>query len=234
MLTDYRDVVLPMDSYREYGDNQHSDGDYTAKPRHDVVRNIRLFRYLYGRGFLYVFAGSIAFATIPGHLEDYPAAFFAICLPGIALTLVGALAVLAGIHATFRWTLLETSIVGDDDHLRDKFRSVGQSESNNDNDKRENVGLNRDGFSVLVTTLGLDLDEPTLMPTVFALEIRPKEPNAMTFEEFRKWWRGKYATPSKRSSSSPHKSPRSPGSRRGKETASSLASTPSSSEGSLV
>lgn len=220
-IMDHRTPVLPLDAYQEYGDQHYSD-DYAAKPRNDVVRNIRLFRYLHGRGLLYIFAGSMTFPMIPGHLRDYPVAFFTICVPGIILMVVGAWAFLAGVHSIFRWTLLETSIVGDDDHLYDKFISVGKSfvDASDENDD-EMIRLNRDGFSILVTTLGLDLDETA--STVFALEIRHKDPVSLTFEEFRKWWRGRDII---------RRSRRSLGSRSGSGTLTSPA--PSSSQGSLV
>lgn len=184
-MTDFHGGVLPMDVYREYR-GRHSD-DCAAKPRDDFVQTLLFFRYLYGRGFLCIYAGSMAFAVILGHFEDYPGAFLAVGVPGIGLLLVGVSAVLAGLHASFRWTLLETSIVGDDDYLLKKFLSAGQIDDESDDETR----LNRHGFSVLVTTLGLDLDEINLVPTVFALEVKPKIPDAMTFEEFRRWWRGR-------------------------------------------
>mmetsp|Transcript_5972 Transcript_5972/g.14478 ORF Transcript_5972/g.14478 Transcript_5972/m.14478 type:complete len:572 (-) Transcript_5972:108-1823(-) len=225
----YHATVLPMDAYQEYGDQHYAlEGDRAAKPRHDVVRNVRFFRFLHGRGLLCVFAGSMAFATIPGHLSDCPSVVLAICIPGVALMLVGLSAIVAGVYALFRWTLLETSIVGDDEHLLEKFRSAGRSllkkseQYNNDI-----VGLNQKGFSVLVTTLGLDLDEITLIPTVFALEVRPKDLNAMTFEEFKKWWRGNGVGKRRRRT-------KSQGTNASEKDKNSLSSLPSSSQNSVV
>ena len=225
----YHATVLPMDAYQEYGDQHYAlEGDHAAKPRHDVVRNIRFFRFLHGRGLLCVFAGSMAFATIPGHLIDYPSVVLAICIPGIALMLVGLWAIVAGVYAFFRWTLLETSIVGDDDHLLEKFRSAGRSFlKKSEQDNNDIVWLNQKGFSVLVTTLGLDLDETTLIPTVFALEVRPKDLDAMTFEEFKKWWRGNGVGKRRRRT-------KSQGTNASEKDKNSLSSLPSCSQNSVV
>lgn len=227
--TFYHATVLPMDAYQEFGDQHYAfEGDRAAKPRHDVVRNVRFFRFLHGRGLLCVFAGSMAFATIPGHLSDYPSVVLAICIPGVALMLVGLSAIVAGVYAFFRWTLLETSIVGDDDHLLEKFRSAGRSLlKKSEQENNDIVGLNQKGFSILVTTLGLDLDENTLIPTVFALEVRPKDLDSMTFEEFKKWWRGN-ATGKRR------RRTKSQGTNASEKDKNSLSSLPSSSQNSVV
>lgn len=186
--------IIPMDAYREYKDPHNKDR--TAKLREGVAQTIGFFRYTYGRGTLSVFAGLMIFVTIPERFMVH--AYHPLSLWAIALMIVGAFAVLAGAHAAFRWTLLETSIAADDDHLRGKYYLSASSESNNKNTKQSKTkmgSLNFYGFSILVTSLGLYLDEDTLLPTIFAQEVQPKDPNAMTFEEFRIWWRRHDAVP---------------------------------------
>lgn len=137
-----------------------------------------------------------------------------IYVPGILLMMVGFLTFLAGIHAAFRWTLLDTSIHCNDEHLREKFISAGTHQNNNNGLSNNVIQLDRYEFSVLVMTLGLDLDEITMIPKVFTQEIRTKNPNCITFTEFHSWWRGRRSSNSKKSSkkqgdnsNSSHKSP---------------------------
>jgi len=217
-----RATVLPMEAYHVYGEN--CENNCASRLRHKIVRSVGLFRYGHGRGLLYIFAGFMTISTIPGHLEDYPNVTMLLCIPGATLLWTGFMAIVAGVHATFRWTLLKTSIVGDDDHLRDKFRSARLNildESHHTD--IDSIRLDRDGFTHLVTTLGLDLDAEVLIPAVYTLEVGPKDPEGITFEEFRKWWRGKDA---------PRKHPSSPVRSRGKRTPTS--SLPSSCTDSLA
>ena len=79
-----------MGAYQECGEHHYaSEGDKVSRPRRGVVKNVRFFRYLHGRGILYMFAGSMAFGTIPGHFSYYPEAVLALGLPGIALMVLG-------------------------------------------------------------------------------------------------------------------------------------------------
>ena len=174
-------------------------------------RNIRLFRYMYGRGLLWFCSGAMSFALIPSQAYNKVGVAIAIGIPGIALTIAGTTAIFAGIHSVFRWTLLETSIVGDDDYLYSKFALAGRSfydvyydsdeETYGSGRSKSGRRLDRNGFFVLVTTLGLDLEEH--LSNIYMREVRPKNPDAMTFEEFKKWWLGKPRSGLRRRSQSP-------------------------------
>lgn len=241
----------PSDNcYHDATDSDPEDDVPSAEAtRENILHNMRLFRYVHGRGFLCVFSGSMVFSVIPRHTFQIVGPMLAVGVPGIALVLVGKIAILAGVHATFRRTLLEISILGDDDYLRTKFLSAGKSilesdRENSDEDERdeENPGnhqwrdrntfitklqrekklcLDQYGFLVLVTTLGLDLDEDEQIQTIYEKEVKPKDPEAMTFQEFKKWWRG-----------TPHRNPvslgrkRSPSPSKGRRRSSSSPSRP--------
>jgi hypothetical protein len=212
--------VLPIDAYREYGEN-HPDA-LGAKSRDDVLQRLNVLRFLYGRGGLYAFTGSMTIAMIPisttisnvvlsSNSDDTTAdavniniliPLVLIYLLGILLLILGMFAFFAGVHAAFRWTLLDTSIHCNDEHLKEKFISAAATHQNNSSNISrdvETMRLDRHEFSILVMTLGLDLDEITMIPKVFIKEIQTKNSKCVTFNEFHSWWRGKKHTKSQRS-----------------------------------
>ena len=225
--------ALPIDAYREYAEDQDVFG---AKSRDDVLQRFNVFRFLYGRGALYTFTGSMTIAMIPISATisnivissnsdnadadaDANVAYIVnainimvplvlIYLPGIMLMILGIFAFFAGVHAAFRWSLLDTSIHCNDEHLREKFISAARATHQDDNICSSNISisdvetirLDQHEFSILVMTLGLDLDEISMIPEVFMKEIRTKNSDCITFNEFHSWWRGKKRTKSQRNS----------------------------------
>jgi len=225
------DSTLPMDVYRRYGGDpklspeQRNRIVFGAKSRDDVMKSFNALRYVYGRGGLYLFTGSMTIAMIPYVPPNFAWAYLLIWLlyvPSTILIVLGIVAFLVGVHAVFRWTLLDTSIHCNNQHLFEKFMSAQncdtKNRNNNDYDDRDyyNDGededddddeesgvsggwrrknaranrLDRDEFSILVMSLGLDLDETTTIPEIFTQEIRVKNPDYITFVEFRSWWHG--------------------------------------------
>jgi hypothetical protein len=140
--------------------------NHRARIRSAVTRYLNLFKLLWGRGMLYIFAGSLNL-TIDFEWVVYSA---------FAMIFVGIIAIIAGAHASHNLSQLRTSLT-DESFLWVKF-------SHNDTEKDGFIELN--GFAELLWSLGLEFDD---MYTFKAFQqIDRDQDKKISFDEFKHWW----------------------------------------------
>lgn len=137
-----------------------------ARARALASRLFNVLRLLWGRGLLYAFAGSMNW-TIGHPLCVYTAS---------GLVFVGLVAVLVGARASFNLDRLRTGVT-DEVYLWVKFNAV-------DDDRDEMIDI--DGFSSLVWSLGLEIDDEYAY-RAFA-KTDSNADGLISFEEFHRWW----------------------------------------------
>jgi hypothetical protein len=131
-----------------------------------IVRHFNLFKLVWGRGCLYVFAGTMAIAL------DMLWAF----IPGSLLVLLGCFSMAMGSHALERLDTLRTSFV-DDAYLEDKFQDV---------DLDRNGKISEYEFGSLVWTIGLELTEYQIAIAFQSIDTKKK--GYISYQQFRGWW----------------------------------------------
>jgi len=138
-----------------------------ARIRNLLVRYLNVLRLVWGRGFLYIFAGTMNITI-----------FFApyVYYTGCTLIGLGLLAILIGAHASFNLERLRLSLT-DHSFLWSKFVEA-------DTDKDNLIGISE--FSNLVWSLGLELDDAYTY-RAFS-EIDQDADSKISFHEFKSWW----------------------------------------------
>jgi len=138
-----------------------------ARIRNLLVRYLNVLRLVWGRGFLYIFAGTMNITI-----------FFApyVYYTGFTLIGLGLLAILIGAHASFNLERLRLSLT-DHSFLWSKFVEA-------DTDKDNLIGISE--FSNLVWSLGLELDDAYTY-RAFS-EIDQDADSKISFHEFKSWW----------------------------------------------
>jgi len=138
-----------------------------ARLRSFFVRHLNVLRLAWGRGFLYMFAGSMNM-TVKYYPYDY--------ISGGILIGLGLLSVLMGSHASYNLERMRLSLT-DASFLWSKFINFDTDEDNL---------INIEDFSQLIWSLGLELDDEYTYRAF--LEIDRDRDGLINFNEFRFWW----------------------------------------------
>eukprot|EP00934_Nitzschia_sp_Nitz4_P000085 Nitzschia sp. Nitz4//scaffold62_size106224//1694//2764//NITZ4_004337-RA/size106224-processed-gene-0.22-mRNA-1//1//CDS//3329555799//85//frame0 len=137
-----------------------------AQLRAGIIRYFNICRLLWGRGLLYIYAGSMSLTILNEYSE----------MCGYGLVCMGIFALLSGAHASYNLDKIKTSLT-DEAYLWAKF---DQCDSDSDNK------IDLDGFAELLWTLGLEFDDAYTQKAFNQID---DTTNALiTFEQFRDWW----------------------------------------------
>ena len=142
-----------------------------AKLRNVLVRHMNILRMVWGRGFLFIFAGSMNIT-----MEYYPYNY----VTGSLLIALGFLSVFMGAHAAFNLERLRLSLT-DHSYLWNKFVKT-------DSDDDNLIGI--EDFSILLWSLGLELDDAYTFRAF--REIDRDRDGLINFYEFKSWWIASY------------------------------------------
>jgi hypothetical protein len=137
-----------------------------ARVRGIATRYLNILRLVWGRGLLYIFAGSM----------NLTINFFYVIYTGLPLCIIGLLAVGTGAHASYNMNKIRASLT-DEAYLWGKF----------DVNDADNDGLlDVNGFAELLWDLGLEFDD---VYTYKAFQQIDKDSDSkVSFEEFKGWW----------------------------------------------
>jgi hypothetical protein len=157
-------IILVFES-RALGARNPMNG--RARARTLLTRYLNILRLLWGRGCLYIFAGSmnIAIFYLPWVLYT-----------GFTLIGLGVLAMLVGSHASFNLERLKLSLT-DHSYLWNKFDAA-------DSDRDNLIDISE--FSNLIWSLGMELDDAYTY-RAFA-QIDNDSDARINFREFKRWW----------------------------------------------
>ncbi|KAG7363808.1 hypothetical protein IV203_027169 [Nitzschia inconspicua] len=159
-------ILIMVFELRRYGLSLKGSFHIRAKIRAVFSRYFNILRLVWGRGLLYVFAGSMNMAG------GWPVAVYT----GIPLAVVGIWAIFWGARASFNLDRLRSSVT-DEVYLWTKFDDV-------DDDGDEMIGV--DGFSSLVWSLGLEVNDKYTYETFLLID---KDKNGLiSFDDFKGWW----------------------------------------------
>jgi len=137
-----------------------------ARVRGVVTRYLNIVRLVWGRGLLYIFAGTMNL-TIDFEYVIYT---------GPALCALGLIAIGAGARASYNLDRMKSSLT-DEAYLWGRFDA-------NDGDKDGQIDVN--GFAELLWDLGLEFDD---VYTFKAFKQVDKDGSGLiSFEDFKRWW----------------------------------------------
>jgi hypothetical protein len=137
-----------------------------AHLRNIMTRNFNIFRYLWGRGLLYIAAGVLSVSEM----------WLMTMISGGIMILIGVIALFVGIHASRKFASLRSSLA-DESFLLLVF-------SNYDSDGDGYVSPSE--FSLLIADLGMELDDRY---TLKAFNVIDSDNNRkISFDEFNQWW----------------------------------------------
>jgi EF-hand domain pair len=141
-----------------------------AHLRNIMTRNFNIFRFLWGRGLLYVAAGILSVAQM----------WIVNVYSGAYLIAVGVIALIVGVHASRKFAALRNSLA-DESFLLLVF-------SNYDTDGDGYV--NPSEFAVLLSDLGMELDDRYTLKAFNVIDT--DNDRRISFEEFSHWWASGY------------------------------------------
>jgi hypothetical protein len=141
-----------------------------AHLRNILTRNFNIFRFLWGRGLLYVAAGILSVAQM--WKVNLYAGFYVIS--------VGVVALSVGVHASRKFAALRNSLA-DESFLLLVF-------SNYDTDGDGYV--NPSEFAILLADLGMELDDRYTLKAFNVIDT--DNDRRVSFEEFSHWWASGY------------------------------------------
>jgi uncharacterized protein YneF (UPF0154 family) len=139
---------------------------YQMGLRRLVVTHFNVFKFVWGRGWLYIFTGTMALTLN----------MFAASIPGIFLIFLGILTVAIGSYAVARLETLKTSYA-DDAFLEDKFQ---------DQDIDRNGKINQKEFGSLLWAIGLEMSESQIAAVFRSIDIQQR--GRISFQQFKDWW----------------------------------------------
>jgi hypothetical protein len=138
-----------------------------ARVSNVLVRHMKILGMVWGRGFLFIFAGSMNIT-----MEYYPYNY----ATGGLLIALGLISVFMGAHAAFNLERLRLSLT-DHSYLWNKFVK-------SDSDEDNLIGI--EDFSILLWSLGLELDDSYTCRAF--REIDRDRDGLINFYEFKFWW----------------------------------------------
>mmetsp|Transcript_18220 Transcript_18220/g.34565 ORF Transcript_18220/g.34565 Transcript_18220/m.34565 type:complete len:356 (-) Transcript_18220:75-1142(-) len=141
-----------------------------AHLRNIMTRNFNIFRFLWGRGLLYIAAGILSVAQM------WPVNLYA----GIYVICVGVVALSVGVHASRKFAALRNSLA-DESFLLLVF-------SNYDTDGDGYVSPSE--FAILLADLGMELDDRYTLKAFNVIDT--DNDRRVSFEEFSHWWASGY------------------------------------------
>ena len=141
-----------------------------AHLRSALTRRNRVFRFVWGRGLLYVVAGLLSCGLL----------LIPTIIPGIFMVAVGLIAVVSGGYASRMFYLLRDSLK-DDDYLATAFNRY-------DSDGDGFITLPE--FVSLLSKLGMDLDDRIGIKAFHAADVNHEY--KISLEAFQTWWRGAF------------------------------------------
>jgi len=141
-----------------------------ANLRNIMTRNFNIFRFVWGRGLLYIAAGVLSVAQMW---------IITIC-SGAFMIIMGIIAIIVGVHASRKFAALRNSLA-DESFLLLVF-------SNYDQDGDGYIQPNE--FAHLLTDLGMELDDRYTLKAFGAIDT--DSDRKISFEEFSHWWAAGY------------------------------------------
>jgi hypothetical protein len=137
-----------------------------AHLRNILTRNFNIFRYLWGRGLLYIAAGVLSMSEM----------WMMTMISGAVMILIGVIALFVGIHASRKFATLRSSLADE------SFLLLVFSNYDSDGDGY----LDPSEFSMLLSNLGMELDDRY---TLKAFNVIDSDNNRkISFDEFNHWW----------------------------------------------
>jgi hypothetical protein len=140
--------------------------NFRARIRGVITRYINVTRLVWGRGLLYIYAGSMNL-TIDDNYVVYTA---------FPLMVLGVIAIGTGAHASYNLDRMKSSLT-DEAFLWSKFEV-------NDCDNNNKIDVN--GFAELLWSLGLEFDDVYTFKAF--QQIDKNRDNKISFEQFKTWW----------------------------------------------
>ena len=137
-----------------------------ARLRNIITRYLSVLKFVWGRGLLYIYAGSMNLTL------DHEWVIYS----GFPMMILGVIAVFAGAHASYNLDQLKTSLT-DESYLWVKF-----SQNDPDNDGL----IDTNGFAELLWSLGLEFDDMYTFKAFKQIDI--DNDSFISFDEFKNWW----------------------------------------------
>ncbi|GAX24834.1 hypothetical protein FisN_6Hh397 [Fistulifera solaris] len=141
-----------------------------AHLRNIITRNFNMFRFVWGRGLLYIIAGVLNIAQM----------WTITMISGFFITAVGLLAILVGVHASRKFAALRNSLA-DESFLLLVF-------SNYDADGDGYMAPHE--FALLLADLGMELDDRYTLKAFNVIDT--DSDRRISFDEFNHWWSSGY------------------------------------------
>lgn len=141
-----------------------------AHLRNIITRNFNMFRFVWGRGLLYIIAGVLNIAQM----------WTITMISGFFITFVGLLAILVGVHASRKFAALRNSLA-DESFLLLVF-------SNYDADGDGYMAPHE--FALLLADLGMELDDRYTLKAFNVIDT--DSDRRISFDEFNHWWASGY------------------------------------------
>ena len=141
-----------------------------AHLRNILTRNFNMFRFVWGRGLLYVMAGVINISQM----------WLMTMISGAFMVVVGIIAIIVGVHASRKFAALRNSLA-DESFLLLVF-------SNYDSDGDGSLEPNE--FALLLADLGMELDDRYTLKAFNVID--SDSDRRISFEEFNHWWASGY------------------------------------------
>lgn len=142
-----------------------------AHLRNILTRNFNMFRFVWGRGILYITAGIINIAS---------QMWIVTIISGAYMVLIGFIAIIVGIHASRKFAALRNSLA-DESFLLLVF-------SNYDSDGDGYLAPNE--FALLLSDLGMELDDRYTLKAFNVIDT--DSDRRISFDEFNHWWASGY------------------------------------------
>jgi EF-hand domain pair len=141
-----------------------------AHVRNIMTRNFNILRFVWGRGLLYITAGTINVAQT----------WLITMASGAVMIVLGILAIFVGVHATRKFAILRNSLADE------SFLLLVFSYYDSDNDGY----LEAHQFTNLLSYLGMELDDRYALKAFNAVDRNGDR--RISFDDFNLWWTSGY------------------------------------------
>lgn len=141
-----------------------------AHLRNIITRNFNMFRFVWGRGILYIMAGTLNIAQM----------WLLTMISGAYMIFVGFIAIIVGVHASRKFAALRNSL-SDESFLLLVF-------SNYDSDGDGYLAPSE--FAHLLADLGMELDDRYTLKAFNVIDT--DSDRRISFDEFNHWWTSGY------------------------------------------
>ena len=141
-----------------------------ASARNILTRNFNILRFVWGRGILYIIAGTVNAAQT----------WMITMISGAFMIILGILAIFVGVHASRKFAALRNSLADE------SFLQLLFSYYDSDNDGYVEAYQ----FTNLLAYLGMELDDRYALKAFNAIDRNGDR--RISFEEFNNWWTSGY------------------------------------------